>query len=234
MVRSFVDLPVCSFSAPKSGSHMIGFGLGLRTQPIYHKASGGAKGERRSIEQQIKELSGWRDRGIFAHVPYSHAVGDYVLNNYRATFFVRRDPRDIVVSMAHYYNAHPSASTDMTIPGGGTMSEMEWEDRLMWLITYMGLSLPHYTGWIRPYVYQVKYEDVIDNRLGEFTKMHNYLAGLGLKPMSAEKMVEASATPHRLSFRKAAYGDWKETFTSRHVEWANKYLGHVIRDWGYT
>jgi len=233
MARSQTNLPVCSISAPKTGSHMLGFGLGLTSQPTYHLKSGGTKGEFRSVEEQIHTLDRRRQAGIWAHIGYSPTMEQYLQERFTATFFIRRDPRDVVVSLAHYHDKLPAASIDLTFPDNTSMSEMEWDERLLWLITYCGLALPHYTGWIRDGVYQVKYEDVVDYREREFTKIQEYLEGLGLKPPPGEKMAEMSRDPHKLSFRRGKYGDWKETFTSRHVEWANKYLGHVIRDWGY-
>jgi hypothetical protein len=114
------------------------------------------------------------------------------------------------------------------------MSELKWDDRIKALTVYMGISLPTYGGWIRDGVYQVRYESMIDDRVTEFTRIQHYLEGLGLEPPSGGEMAEMSMVPHKLSFRRGRYGDWRDTFTSGHVEWADKYLGHVIRDWGYT
>ena len=224
---------VCSISAPKTGSHMLGFGLGIPSALVYYKRAGGEKGQFRSIKEQIEMLARLNGRGIWAHIGYSNRMYEYLDKCYTATFFIRRDPRDVVVSMAHYLDKFPEASTDLMLPNNTSLSRMQWDKRLLWLITHMGLTLPHYTGWIRDDVYQVKYEDVVDHREREFTKIQEYLEGLGLKPPPGEKMAEMSRDPHKLSFRRGKHGDWKETFTNDHIEWANKYLGHVITDWGY-
>lgn len=235
MARRRTNLPVVSISAPKTGSHLLGFGLGVKSQPIYHLKSGGDKGQFRSADEQIAILDKWRHRGIWAHIGYSPKMERYLKESFTATFFIRRDPRDVVVSMAHYLEKYPDASTDMAFPTSKThMGLMKWDERLLWLITHMGLVLPHFTGWIRDGVYQVKYEDMIDDRVGEFTKIQEYLESLGLEPPSGKEMAEMSEAKHKLSFRRGKYGDWQDEFTSRHVEWADKYLGHVIRDWGYT
>ena len=232
-MRVRTDINVCSISAPKTGSHMLGFGLGCMSRPVYHKTAGGQKGEFRSVKEQIEVLDRSNKSGIWAHIGYSSRIHEYIKKRFTATLFIRRDPRDVVVSMAHYLDKYPEASTDLMLPNNTSLSRMQWDKRLLWLITHMGLTLPHYTGWIRDDVYQVKYEDVVDHREREFTKIQEYLEGLGLKPPPGEKMAEMSRDPHKLSFRRGKHGDWKETFTNDHVEWANKYLGHVIADWGY-
>lgn len=235
MARATTKFSVCSISAPKTGSHMLGFGLGMGSTPIYHKAAGGQKGEFLSTDEQINKLEHWNKAGIWAHIAYSDKMHKYMQERFTAVLFIRRDPRDVVVSMAHYLEKYPQASTDLVFPTSKTsMSQMGRDERLLWLITRMGLTLPHYTGWIRDDVYQVKYEDVIDHREREFVKIQEYLESLGLKPPPGEKMAEMSRNPHKLSFRRGKHGDWRDEFTPRHVEWADKYLGHVIRDWGYT
>ena len=233
MARAQTDMRVCSISAPKTGSHMMGFGMGLPTAPIYYLKSGGVKGEFRSSDEQIQVLDSWKREGIWAHISYSDKLQQYIQKRFTAAVFIRRDPRDVVVSMAHYLNKYPTSTTDLRAPTF-SISELEWDERLLWLITHMGLILPHYTGWIRDEVYQVKYEDVVDDRVGEFTKLQVYLEGLGLHPPPGEKMAEMSRNPHKLSFRRGKHGDWRDEFSDQHVEWANKYLGHVIRDWGYA
>jgi hypothetical protein len=213
----------------------MGFGLGLPTSPVYHLSAGGNKGEFRSAQQQTQLLDSWRKPGIWAHIPYTPHMELYVRDRFKATFFIRRDPRDVVVSMAHYLEKYPNSSTDLRFPTSkSSMSQVGWDERLLWLITHMGLTLPHYTGWIRNDVYQVKYEDMIDDRVGEFNRIQAFLETLGLNPPPGERMAEMSRNPHKISFRRGKYGDWQEEFTSSHVEWADKYLGHVIRDWGYT
>lgn len=234
-MRRKTDLPVCSISAPKTGSHMMGFGLGLSSTPIYHTHAGVTKGQLSPAAHQINKLDRWERSGIWAHIGYSFEMEEYLKKRFTATFFIRRDPRDVVVSMAHYLEKHPEASIHLVFPISKTsMSFMKWDERLLWLITHMGLTLPHYTGWIRDGIYQVKYEDMIDDRVGEFAKIQEYLESLGLAPPPAEHMAEMSQTRHKLSFRHAKYGDWREEFTDSHVKWADKYLGHVMRDWGYT
>ena len=233
MARPTTNLPVCSISAPKTGSHMLGFGLGLGSQLIYYVRSGGPKGEYRSVEDQIHQLDTRSKPGIWAHIGYSDRMYQYLQKRFVATLFTRRDPRDVVVSTAYYYEKYPTAVNDLVFPDGTSISQMPWDERLLMLITLVGLTLPHYSGWIRDDVYQVRYEDVIDHREREFTKIQEYLEDLGLTPPPGEEMAAMSRDPHKLSFRRGKHGDWREEFTSRHVNWADKYLGHVIHDWGY-
>lgn len=233
MARVQSNLPVCSISAPKTGSHMLGFGLGITSSLVYYHRAGNMKGEYRSTKQQIDILDRWNRPGIWAHIGYSEEMYQYLQKRFTAMFFIRRDPRDVVVSTAYYYDKYPTAANDLVFPDGTSISQMPWSERLLMLITYMGLTLPQYTGWIRDNVYQVKYEDVIDHREREFTKIQEYLEGLGLEPLPGEKMAEMSQEPHKISFRRGKHGDWREEFEDRHIQWTEKYLSHVIADWGY-
>jgi hypothetical protein len=160
-------------------------------------------------------------------------MNEYLHNRYRAVLFIRRDPRDIVVSMAHYLEKYPQSSTDLVLPNGTSISQTKGHERLLWLISHMGLTLPQYTGWIRDDVCQVRYEDMVEDREREFGKIQQYLEDAGLSPPPSEKMAEMSRHRHKLSFRRGKSGDWKDEFSAKHISWADKYLSHVISDWGY-
>ncbi len=227
-------MEVISLTAPCSGSHMIGFGLGIGTRPTWQRASSGKPRQVRTEDEIIAMLNGWPpDKGIWTHIPHSKKMADYFRERFKAQVFTRRDPRDICVSLGHYVDRFPASTLNWAYDGV-RLSQMGWEDRMVHVIEEYSVQLLQFAPWVHEYkVWQVKYEDCIDDREKVFDVLRVNLIAEGLSPPSLDEMVEGSLKRHQLSYRRAKYGDWKYEFNPSLTDHARKHLTGAMEAYGY-
>lgn len=223
-----------SISAPKTGSHLLGFGLGLPTLSVYYVKSVGSYGVIRTDDEQVDFLKECTPPAFWAHVTHSAQMESYLKENYKAVFFIARDPRDVVVSHSHYITKLETASVNYVLPDGSCLNHYNHSERMRFLLRILGQELRKYSGWFNGHTYIVRYENMVHNRLGEFQKIHDFLVSLGEEPHSASEMVQKSFKKHSISWRKGDTGDWKEEFSDTHLRLAKHHLTQVMEEWGYS
>ena len=225
---------IISLTAPKAGSHMMGFALGLPTKPVWHMTSSGRPQEYRTEEDMAEMLNAWPlHRGIWTHIPHSKKMAQFLRDKFEVTLFTRRDPRDIVVSIGHYADRFPASSLNW-VYRGVKLSEMSWHDRMFHIIEDYGEQLLMFAPWIHEWgVWNTRYEECIDDRESVFDVLRTALISNGLNPPTLEEMVASSQRKHPLSYRRAKYGDWQTDFDGKHVDFAKKHLKRAMEAFGY-
>ena len=224
---------IISLTAPKSGSHMVGYALGLGTKPTWHVAATSHLREFRTEDEVIDILDAWdRRKGIWTHIPYSIKMSSYLKRRFQAIVFTRRDPRDIVVSLGHYMDKFPQNTLNWTY-GGMQLNKMGWHQRMFHIIEEYGAQLLKFAPWIHQSGYQIKYEDCIDDRERVFDVLRANLIAGGLRPPSLDQMVQSSLVKHKISYRRAKYGDWKFELNDKHMDHAKVHLAEAMEAYGY-
>lgn len=164
----------------------------------------------------------------------------------RATIFVYRDPRDMVVSHIFY-------ATDM-LPGHGMhryyaekLNTMEERIHAAIVgvndgdVVMRGVRSRYegYLGWLEQQeVLCLKFEDLILNQEKAFQDILGYLYGHGLNlkiPLERQiAYLKGAVVPRRSgTFRRGQPGNWKEYFTERNKEIFKEQAGDLLIRLGY-
>jgi len=160
------------------------------------------------------------------------------------TFFIYRDPRDMLVSHVFYatnmYRGHGMHRYYMEV-----LTSME--ERLNAAIE--GVADPalssvrqRYDGYIawldRPEVFSLRFEDLILDRDAALGRMLDHLAGRGFRPtldrLHAIEILKDGIAPHKSgTFRKGQPGNWREHFTDDNKIRFKEVAGDLLIRLGY-
>jgi sulfotransferase 6B1 len=162
-----------------------------------------------------------------------------------ASFFIYRDPRDVIVSHVFY-------ATEI-YPGHGmhryyteTLSNME--QRINAAIK--GVQEPnaklssifakyeHYLGWLQqPGVLALRFEDLIMDRRAALSRVLDHLATDGFDPQPRQQAIDALEAGLRPgasgTFRRGQTGDWRQHFTEANKQAFKSETGDLLKKLGY-
>lgn len=164
----------------------------------------------------------------------------------RATVFVYRDPRDMIISHILY--------ATQIYPGHGmhfhyTQTLDSMEDRINAAI--LGVDVPgaklssvqakyaSYLGWLeQPTVLCLRFEDLILHRQVALGNLLDYLEGRGFtsklpRSVSIERLEQAINPKKSGTFRKAQPGNWREHYTSANKTLFKNATGDLLVRLGY-
>jgi hypothetical protein len=238
---------------PKSGSHLIIQVLQGLPQlgpfvnpgfPPVNRAEDNAKLPEEVVLANIQRMR----PGDIAY-GYIHAKEPFISALARpgkATIFVYRDPRDMIVSHVFY-------ATDLH-PGHGmhqyyteTLKTMEARiDAAIQGVEEPGADLSDirhkydaYLGWLeQPQVLCLRFEDLIQQRQAALGWLLDYLAQRGFTPrlpreQAVEILQQAIAPKRSGTFRKGQPGNWREHFTASNKALFKKKTGDLLFRLGY-
>lgn len=252
-VAELARMPVVIGNAmPKSGSHLL-FQVLQGLTRIGPFVDPGMPPINRSAEN--RNLS---DDAILANLrflkpgditySYLHARQPFIAELTRsevASFFIYRDPRDVIVSHVFY-------ATDI-YPGHGmhryyTETLTTMEQRLNAAIK--GVQEPeaklssifakyeHYLGWLQQSnVLALRFEDLILDRRTVLGRVLDHLAAHGFDPQPSEQAIdalEAGLQPRASgTFRRGQTGDWGQHFTDANKQTFKAETGDLLQKLGY-
>ena len=252
--RRLQSLPaVLGNAMPKSGSHLIiqvlqGLTrLGPFVNPGFPPVNRSESNRKLSPEEVLANIQRMRPGDIAygyvnAHEPFLSAL----TRAGRATIFVYRDPRDMIVSHVFY-------ATQMH-PGHGmhryyneVLDSMEQRiDAAIQGVDEPGSELSsvraryeNYMGWLeQPQVLSLRFEDLILDRDTAFGRLLDYLEGRGFRPqVSREQAVEVlkrAVAPRKSgTFRKGKPGNWQEYFSEQNKALFKEVAGDILIELGY-
>jgi hypothetical protein len=249
-----VDLPVLlGISFPKSGTHLLdqillGFSkvapYAKRLHSFYAEYEG-ESGRKRPPEQALKWLGSLRSRDIAsAHLFARDEAVKRVCSPLFISYFIFRDPRDVVVSHVFYvtemearhvhhdyYQSLPDfkARLDASILGRGDT----------------GIEFPNISDRFRPYmrwldqpsVLKIHFEDLIHDRPGTLNRIiDHFLARVPLQTPRQRIVdaLESSINPQRSpTFRSGKTGEWKKHFAEEHRKLFKDIAGDLLVRLGY-
>lgn len=161
------------------------------------------------------------------------------------SFFIMRDPRDIVVSLAHYtvnrktHRLHEYFSDTL----------QSFDERL--LASILGVraegnaarsiaqQIETHIGWLEhPDMLYIRFEDLIENRRPSLeTIADHFLQRVQTLPTSREEIVdalEASINPKKSpTFRSGKTDEWKKYFKDEHKQAFKEVAGDLLIKSGY-
>ncbi len=246
---------------PKSGSHLLTqileglMELGPFVDPGFPPVNRSEANRPLSDDQILKNIERMRPGDI--RYGYIHAKEPYLSlfqNSKRATIFIYRDPRDMLVSHVFY-------ATDM-YPGHGmhkyyTEKLTTIEERLSAAIegvTEPGYELASvkqryesYQDWLtQPQILSVKFEDLILDRERALGRILDYLSAFNPSTSSGQTLQISTDRDYAISvlanniaprksgtFRKGQPGNWREHFTPANKRLFNAVAGDLLVRLGY-
>lgn len=252
--RSQKDLPILlGISFPKSGTHLLdqillGFSnvapFAKRVHSFYAEYEG-ESGRKRTPEQALAWLDSLRPRDVAsAHLFARPEAIARVCSPKFISYFIFRDPRDVVVSHVFYvtdmearhvhhdyYQSLPDFDARLSVSIlGRPDSDAEFPD--------IAKRFAPYLDWInQPEVLTIHFEDLIHDRAATLTRIMDHL--LDRFPLSATRQLildslETSINPKKSpTFRSGKTGEWKKHFTDEHKKIFKDVAGDLLVKLGY-
>ena len=252
--RSQKDLPILlGISFPKSGTHLLdqillGFSnvapFAKRVHSFYAEYEG-ESGRKRTPEQALAWLDSLRPRDVAsAHLFARPEAIARVCSPKFISYFIFRDPRDVVVSHVFYvtdmearhvhhdyYQSLPDFDARLSVSIlGRPDSDAEFPD--------IAKRFAPYLDWInQPEVLTIHFEDLIHDRAATLTRIMDHL--LIRFPLSATRQLildslETSINPKKSpTFRSGKTGEWKKHFTDEHKKIFKDVAGDLLVKLGY-
>lgn len=248
------DLPILlGISFPKSGTHLLdqillGFSnvapYAKRLHSFYAEYEG-ESGIKRAPEQAIRWLDSLRPRDVAsAHLFARPEAVERVCSQKFISYFIFRDPRDVVVSHVFYVTEmeknHVHHAYYQSLP--------DFDSRLKASILGRpdaGIEFPNiaerfapYMDWLkRPEVLAIHFEDLIHARAATLARiLDHFLTRVPLQTPrelileSLESCINPSRSP---TFRSGKTGEWKKYFTEEHKQIFKDVAGDLLIRLGY-
>jgi len=240
-------------SFPKSGTNLLRQVLAAyaRVAPLADRsfdvfaAYNAETGKASTIEDAMRFLAALRPGDIAAaHFFAWPEVAKEVCGKRYITFFIYRDPRDVVVSHVFYVtkmapeHSHHQYYAEVL---------QNFDERLKTSI--LGRTDVHdfpdirrrfepYLAWLdHPEVLSLRYEDLILDRQGSLGKVYEHVARRLELPVSHDEMVslmEKSISPEKSpTFRSGRTGEWNEHFSEDHKKLFKDVSGDLLIKLGY-
>lgn len=238
---------------PKSGSHLINQvlqglpGIGPFVNPGFPPVNRSENNQKLTDQQVLANLSRMKPGDIgYGYIGSQDPFISLLTEDGRATIFVYRDPRDMIISHIFYATQ---------------MHERHWmhkyyteqlhsmEERINAAIC--GVNKPEakltpireryegYLGWQdQPQVLCLRFEDLILKREDTLLNLLDYMGkrGFSLKMDStlAVNILNQSIKPHKSgTFRKGKPGNWVEYFTPANIQLLKEKAGDLLILLGY-
>lgn len=184
---------------------------------------------------EVWETNRKKNTFLHMHAPYSPAMENYLIAKNCINFFVKRDPRDQIVSLLnHYQNIH---FTDPEVERISTI-----EERLLYMIRKESkIQTIHYMNWLNSRICCVlDFEKLMGDNGGKFTQadvieeMKKIAITLQLELSDSElQNVYENCFGKGWSFFKGKVGVWKEYFREEHKMAIKEEIGDLLIQLGY-
>jgi hypothetical protein len=243
-------------SFPKSGTHLLlqavqGFSQlgpviysGLPAITMFDAFSG----KRLSQSEVAGQLLRLQDGDIsYGHVFAEPQMVEALCRPGAVSYFIYRDPRDVVVSHVHYvteiwtshvhhdYYAKELKDFDerlrVSILGRPDLAEIDFPG--------IRQRFEPYLGWLdRPEVLVLRFEDFIQHKRQTLEKILEHAAERGFRTQiernSALDLLEKSIDPRQSpTFRSGNVGGWKASFSPQHKDLFKQVTGDLLIRLGY-
>jgi hypothetical protein len=253
---SLQGVPVLfSNSFPKSGTHLLTQVLAGFTQLGPAVVSGlpaivtyaGDSGAQRPPEAILNDIRRLKPGDIaYGHVHAFPQAVQALTGEGTATFFILRDPRDVVVSHAYYVSKAQSNNVHHKYYQDGLQ---DFDQRLLTSIRGIpGEDAPFpdiakrfepYLAWLEtPGVLSLRYEDFLDRHTEALGQIVDHALRQGF-PLNcardqAIQKLDQSIDPQRSpTFRRGISGEWRQVFNPEHKRLFKELAGELLIRLGY-
>lgn len=149
-----------------------------------------------------------RKQNYVAHLP-TDDMYEIVLQSWDHIYLVIRDPKDIIVSMAHYIERFPLSVFNWKEKHGIPIANLLWEARVNYLIDYLPPFLKCIYRWIRcRHVHVISYEHYQEDP----DKVIEMFAGHG---HGTVEEIRARSLQKQFTYREGKTGGWRVDMTEK-------------------
>jgi hypothetical protein len=242
-------------SFPKSGTHLLiqvmkafsKIGLAVDSGLPAVLTYDGPTGQPRSPSTILRDLQRLRPGDVsYGHLHALPQVVSLLTRHGMATFFIYRDPRDVVVSHVHYVTEMEPNHVHHDFY---RYTLKTFDERLrVSILGRPGLATPFpdirgrfdpYLGWLEhPKVLSLQFEDFVTNQDATLLKILDYAKSRGFSldvdEHHALQILKASIDPALSpTFRSGKVGKWREAFTEEHITLFKEVSGDLLVRLGY-
>lgn len=245
--------PIFANSFPKSGTHLlvqIIDGLPDRTNFGTFLASNTSSFQlrERSPENTCNFIRGFVPGEVVrGHLYYAAAYADELQRRSAVNYFIYRDPRDVVVSEAHYlremnrwHRLHPYFRDAASIEDAIMLSINGFDPPVPGIYyPNIGERFGRYFGWLeRDDCLSIRFEDLVSERQGELVRaIAEFYAPRTRTPFDVDAAVARMTThiaPKKShTFRSGKKAGWQREFTPAHRERFAEVAGELLVRLGY-
>lgn len=240
-------------SFPKSGTHLLdqillGFSkvapYAKRVHSFYAEYEG-ETGRKRAPEQALTWLDSLRPLDVAsAHLFARPEAASRVTGSGFVSYFIFRDPRDVVVSHVFYVTEmearHVHHDYYQSLPDFDARLKVSILGRPDTNIEFPNIAdrFAPYLGWLdHPEVLTIHFEDLIQERAATLTRIMDHLLARAPIPAPREKILDALETAINPSksptFRSGKTGEWKKYFKEEHKRVFKEVAGDLLIRLGY-
>jgi sulfotransferase 6B1 len=257
-IRFYPPPRVCAISLPKSGTHLLTSLLGHLPKMMFSglhvdlgayvtpAALGSRAVEVRALRGKLTSVQ--HGQFMTGHLPAIPEVADALGELEFAILLIVRDPRDVMVSLAHYLASDPSHHFHRRL------APIALPDRLSALITGfpadstspglppIGDRLALYQPWLtNPAVCVVRFEDLVgpdgEGSRADQIAITKRVADWVRRPLTdeqARRIADRIWSPRSSTFRDGRSGGWRDVFTDDHRRTFDHQAGALMEALGYA
>jgi len=238
---------------PKSGSHLLTqilkglTAIGPFVDPGYPPVNRSEDNHPLNSDVVLKNIQRMQPGDI--RYGYIHAVTPYLselTTPDRATIFLYRDPRDMLVSHVFYavdmhegHGMHRYYTQNLTTMEERLNAAIQGVSEPGYELASVKQRYDSYSGWLdQPDVLLLKFEDLILTRETTLDRLLDYLEERGVEfsctRSAALEYLKKSIAPRKSgTFRKGQPGNWSEHFTEANKAAFNQVAGDLLIHLGY-
>ena len=252
--QSLSESPVVLGNAmPKSGSHLIIQVLqglprvGAFVNPGFPPVNRAEDNQKLPDEAVLANIQRMQPGDIgYGYISANEPFLSVLTKSDRATVFVYRDPRDMIVSHIFYATQmHPQHwmrryyTETLTSMEERINAAIQGVDEPGSELSDIRTRYAGYLGWLeQPAVLCLRFEDLILERLETINRLLDYLESRGSTPRvprsQARDALQAAIAPKRSgTFRKGLPGNWQEYFTPANKVLFKQKAGDLLLRLGY-
>lgn len=164
----------------------------------------------------------------------------------RATVFVYRDPRDMIISHVFYatqmhkdHGMHQYYTTVLQTMEQRINAAIQGVEQPGAQLNSVRAKYADYLGWLgQPGIVCLRFEDLILDRAAALGRLLDYLERRGFQPQTdrrqAIEILQAAIAPRKSgTFRKGKPGNWREHFTAANKALFKELTGDLLPRLGY-
>lgn len=187
---------------------------------------------KRSTIDHVWSINQKQNTFLHLHAPYSLAMENYLKEKQCVNFFIKRDPRDQIISLLNHYK-YIQPSNDCTLTDD--------EKLLMLIKNESRRQTIHYMNWLNsPICCVLDFEKLMGRHGGKATlcdalKEVKKIAE-ALKLDYSDKKLQQTyqrSFGHSWSFFRGKVGVWKEYFREEHILAIKEEIGDLLIQLGY-
>lgn len=232
-----------SNSLPKAGTHLLERALCRHPRlyrgpfPTLHRRSLG----NRDLDWFTERLQ--PNQILVTHLEYSKDRCEALERHSVRSIFMVRDPRDIVVSQAHFIRERPSHAHHAVfspIEDLGDRMRLVIEGSVEAGFPSLRQRLEAYSGWLESDSLIVRYEDIVGeggggDRTRQLEVLHDIFThiDLPLEPSQVESLAAQTFSTTSPTFRRGTTQQWRQHFDNRLLKLYESEVADLAAAYGY-